>query len=284
MERRDSHPALASIEVAAPKSTSVSHENHFGHTEAAQKVSEALKALSVINKLRIENINFNNYTLDDKIKSPDKRDSAPPLDYSKDTVAKLSASVAKASSSGSPKKKRDTVSKRSFAYIIPKDLAEAARELAESSPPSPSTGEETKLAAKVRAKYGSKSNDTNRPPQRLQSSNGLFEYNEDDGVEYLATDETNQAKMNKRATSGSSYWLANLEQRGTSPYASDDYKVWRNVRNYGAKGDGVTDDTAVINKAISDGGRCGANCGSSTIYPAVAFFPPGKYLVSSPLI
>jgi hypothetical protein len=184
-----------------------------------------LKALSVINKLRIENINFNNYTLDDNIKNSEERESAPPLDYSKDTVAKLSASVANASPSGSPKNKRDTTTKKSFAYTIPKDLAEAARELAESSPPSPSTGEEAELAAKVRAKYGSKSNDTNRPPQRLQSLNGLFEYDADNGMEYLAADETNKAQLNKRATSGSSYWLANLEQRGTSPYAPSGYKV-----------------------------------------------------------
>jgi hypothetical protein len=54
--------------------------------------------------------------------------------------------------------------------------------------------------------------------------------------------------------------------------------------DYGAKGDGVTDDTAAINLAISDGGRCGANCGSSTIYPAVVYFPPGTYLVSSSII
>lgn len=41
---------------------------------------------------------------------------------------------------------------------------------------------------------------------------------------------------------------------------------------------------AAINLAISDGGRCGASCGSSTIYPAVVYFPPGDYLVSSPII
>jgi glucan 1,3-beta-glucosidase len=50
-------------------------------------------------------------------------------------------------------------------------------------------------------------------------------------------------------------------------------------------GDGVTDDTAAINNAISSGNRCGPGpCASSTITPAVVYFPPGMYLVSSPII
>ncbi|KAI3194501.1 CAZyme family GH55 [Penicillium roqueforti] len=88
--------------------------------------------------------------------------------------------------------------------------------------------------------------------------------------------------LGKRASS--SWWMATMVQRGANPYAPSGYKVWRNVKDYGAKGDGVTDDTAAINLAISDGGRCGASCGSSTIYPAVVYFPPGDYLVSSPII
>lgn len=61
-------------------------------------------------------------------------------------------------------------------------------------------------------------------------------------------------------------------------------KVWRSVKDYGAKGDGKTDDTAAINRAISDGGRCGPECGASTKVPAVIYFPAGTYLVSSPII
>lgn len=49
-------------------------------------------------------------------------------------------------------------------------------------------------------------------------------------------------------------------------------------------GDGVTDDTAAIQLAISDGGRCGANCGGSTVYPATVYFPSGTYIISSSII
>lgn len=46
----------------------------------------------------------------------------------------------------------------------------------------------------------------------------------------------------------------------------------------------MTDDTAAINRAIQDGGRCGQGCDSSTITPAVVFFPAGTYLISSPIV
>ena len=49
-------------------------------------------------------------------------------------------------------------------------------------------------------------------------------------------------------------------------------------------GDGTTDDTDAINSAISSGSRCGDGCNSSTVTPAIIYFPPGTYLVSSPII
>ena len=106
--------------------------------------------------------------------------------------------------------------------------------------------------------------------------------------------------------------------------APSSYQVFRNVKDFGAKGkssftcpisstelshrkcsgldleqafpvklveltlpagDGVTDDTAAINSAISSGGRCApGSCESSTTTPAIVYFPAGTYIVSTPII
>jgi glucan 1,3-beta-glucosidase len=50
-------------------------------------------------------------------------------------------------------------------------------------------------------------------------------------------------------------------------------------------GDGVTDDTAAINAAISDGGRFGPSSRkTTTTTPAIVYFPAGTYLISSSII
>ncbi|CAI7608218.1 unnamed protein product [Penicillium glandicola] len=91
------------------------------------------------------------------------------------------------------------------------------------------------------------------------------------------------ATTEKRSTS--TYWVANVDRQGTVPFANTtDYKIFRNVMDYGATGDGSTDDTAAINKAISSGGRCGKGCDSSTTTPAIVYFPPGTYVVSTPIV
>ncbi|PSR72174.1 hypothetical protein PHLCEN_2v11966 [Hermanssonia centrifuga] len=62
------------------------------------------------------------------------------------------------------------------------------------------------------------------------------------------------------------------------------YQVFRNVKDFGAIGDGNADDTAAINAAISSGSRCGEGCDSTTTAPAIVYFPSGSYKVSTPLI
>jgi glucan 1,3-beta-glucosidase len=97
-------------------------------------------------------------------------------------------------------------------------------------------------------------------------------------------------KVEKRdieATSG--FWYEKVKHDGISPTITNgkNWVVFRNVKDYGAKGDGTTDDSAAIQNAINTGDSSGTrNTGSvfgSTGQPAVVYFPQGTYLVNSPL-
>ncbi|KAL2162242.1 hypothetical protein VTH06DRAFT_7155 [Thermothelomyces fergusii] len=77
------------------------------------------------------------------------------------------------------------------------------------------------------------------------------------------------------------HWLGEISHQGYAPFAGANYPVFRNVKDYGARGDGVTDDTAAINAAITAGNPCNRGCASTTMTPAVVYFPAGTYLISS---
>jgi Pectate lyase superfamily protein len=70
------------------------------------------------------------------------------------------------------------------------------------------------------------------------------------------------------------------------PYGGVGYNIFRDITKspYNAKGDGTHDDTDAINRAISDGNRCGAGCNATSTKGAIIYFPPGKYLISKPII
>ncbi|KAI0082027.1 exo-beta-1,3-glucanase [Panus rudis PR-1116 ss-1] len=82
------------------------------------------------------------------------------------------------------------------------------------------------------------------------------------------------------------YWMQNIKRQGTAAFNSNPggYKVFRNVKDFGATGNGNTDDTAAINNAVTSGGRCGPGCDSTTTEPAIIYFPPGTYKITSPIL
>ncbi len=113
--------------------------------------------------------------------------------------------------------------------------------------------------------------------------------------------------------------MGDIQRQGRVTYGNiPNYQVFRNVKDFGAKGrsnhitqevpadslvgDGVSDDTIAINNAVASpfkpGGvpgngslRCGEGifgqgrfCDSSTITPALVYFPAGTYLISRPIM
>ncbi|KAK0612449.1 pectate lyase superfamily protein-domain-containing protein [Bombardia bombarda] len=84
------------------------------------------------------------------------------------------------------------------------------------------------------------------------------------------------------------YWMEAVRHQGNVPSNPDkNYQIFRNVKDWGARGDGITDDTDAINNAMSAGDRCGgvnSTCQGSTITPAVLYFPAGTYLISNPIV
>jgi hypothetical protein len=83
------------------------------------------------------------------------------------------------------------------------------------------------------------------------------------------------------------YWLENIKHQGLASFNPNatSYEIFRNVKDFGAKGDGLTDDTAAIQRAITEGNRCTPGyCESTTTTPAVVYFPGGTYVISASII
>jgi hypothetical protein len=89
--------------------------------------------------------------------------------------------------------------------------------------------------------------------------------------------------LTKRAVAAKgTYWMGGIDRKGTVPWGDNaTYAVFRNVLDYGAVGNGVTDDTKAFKSAMLDGKRCGKGCNGSTLKNAIVYIPPGTYLIST---
>lgn len=144
----------------------------------------------------------------------------------------------------------------------------------------------TKFSASAKARHGvvqSTDPDPAPPPlynvtDEVQAAAALLAEADAAGVGLTnLTRRHSSSRVQKRGT----FWMETITRRGTVPWGNDlSYKVFRNVKDYGAKGDGLTDDTIAIRTAMTDGNRCGENCNGATINNALVYFPPGTYLVS----
>ncbi|KAM5466025.1 hypothetical protein MauCBS54593_006275 [Microsporum audouinii] len=205
--------------------------------EPKKLVDKALHALSVINKKRLENPSFNKYEF---YQSPASIKALtltkPPsiLDFA-DFIANNNSIARRAPTDSAVVK---AVKNKDFTYYIPTELVDAARMVAESSPAGSHLGNHSIIAAQIQEKYRLKGNDTNTPQQSYLQPNGLEGYLlSPRDIQDLAPKSNAMSSFEKRAAK--QHWMTTIPQRGSSPFAPSGYKVFRNVRDYGAKGENI---------------------------------------------
>ncbi|KAI1210462.1 glycoside hydrolase family 55 protein [Annulohypoxylon truncatum] len=90
-------------------------------------------------------------------------------------------------------------------------------------------------------------------------------------------------------TDPSTYWYESITHNGISPFIPNgtDWPVFRNVKTmFGAKGDGITDDSDALQNAINAGNsyaQRNTNSLGTTGQPAVVYLPKGVYVLAKPI-
>jgi hypothetical protein len=189
--------------------------------EAKDVVARFQEAMTQANAAILANPRKNNYTIYTETEVKDAVKPAPLLEYdnSNSTVAqKLRRSYWRRQLSNETTPGNSSA----LSYTIPPEVIEAARIVAEANPPVLSSAEYDSIVASMKERNAPRNNDTNAMPQILQNPSGLLEYvGNVTGANPAVVAPTTKHK--KRAASD--FWMQNIIQRGSSPYAPAGYKV-----------------------------------------------------------
>jgi hypothetical protein len=203
---------------AANNATLHSNFTDSNANEAKAMIARAQAALAIANKRRIDNIQLNIYAFQNRT-TIEAYAPAPPLAYNNtldlnSTNAKIDTRIPKAFNASAVTSTSDH-----WSYSLPPELIEAARIVAESEPPVPSTGNHSAIAADVKARYAPNNTDTNRMPQAIRQPDGLFEH-----VAPRIDEMSNVTGPSVSTRATSEFWMANIRQNGASPFAPSGYK------------------------------------------------------------
>ncbi|KAF4446144.1 putative glucan 13-beta-glucosidase [Fusarium albosuccineum] len=218
------------------------HSHHHGHKRASNSSSHdgssleaarELLAMAHANRAIIANPRPNRLEVLNSTELRKAQKAPPPLDYRNATAKSLKT---RDSGNGTTEDLR---------YSVPDELIKAARLLSENWKPSSKDLDGGYAADMQHLKdtFLYKNNDTNMMPPMHQYDSGLikpvneppsaFRYsaNDSDVAEHVVDKNKDLYKRE-----GLDWWMATISQRGSSPFAPSGYQVWRDVKDFGAKG------------------------------------------------
>ena len=224
------------------------HENGTDSSlSAAEKLLESgQRAMAHANQHIVANPRPNRLEVLNSTGLAEAKKPPPPLDYLNNSTSSIHRRAHNSNNNNNTAE-----SDYDARYTVPEELIAAARLLSESwQPPREDTGydEYDGAVARLKREYKYQVNDTNMMPPVLEHGSGLtsrieeppsaFRYsdNETDTVETKYVTPNEDGKIEKRAAADD-WWMAKMRQTGSSPFAPSGYQVWRNVKDFGAKGE-----------------------------------------------
>ncbi|RSL89515.1 hypothetical protein CDV31_015856 [Fusarium ambrosium] len=227
------HSRLHSPHHSDKRASNSSSHDGTSLDEARKLLAAGQAAMAHANRAIIANPRPNRLEVLNSTELTKAQKPPPPLDYRNVTASSLKA---RDSGNGTAKDLR---------YSVPDELIKAARLLSENWKPSPEDldGGYAADVQHLKDNFMYKVNDTNMMPPMLQYDSGLIKHvKEPPSAFRYSTNESDIAEpavykdesLRKRADTD--WWMATISQRGSSPFAPSGYQVWRDVKDFGAKG------------------------------------------------